>query len=82
MNNKNKYWLAELEFKKTIKEQLIAPGACKSLMQTRNCIERLHYLIKALREKYDHVPVAAVELFNNYNTIQEKLLYKEFKKSY
>lgn len=70
------------EFRKIAKEKFLPPGNITELSQTRFCIFELHKLIAQFEKKFNYVPSSARLLFNEYNDLQEKMLYDKFKEEY
>lgn len=73
---------ALLEFRRAYKENLMHPSKCKSLSETRKCIDYLHLLMRELKNQYGSVPDEAHDLFEKYTQIQEKLIFDNFQKEY
>jgi len=73
---------ATLEFKRAYKSNLKSPASCKSLSDTRRCIDYLYLLMKALNKHYGYVPQEAKELLVKYNEKQERLVFEDYVKDY
>ena len=72
----------EREFKRFAKSMLISPGKCKELDQTRYSIFVLHNKINELNSRFNYVPDHARLLFNEYQSIQDRMIFENYKKDY
>ena len=72
----------EREFRRFAKSTLISPRKCKKLEQTRYNIFELHKKINELNEKFHYVPDDARLLFNEYQLIQDRMIFKNYQKNY
>jgi hypothetical protein len=72
----------EREFRKFAKTTLVSPRKCKKIEQTRYNIHELHMKINELREKFNYVPDDARLLFNEYQVIQDRMVFENYRKSY
>ena len=70
------------EFKKLAKNKFLNPRYCTQLNQTRAYIFELHEIIKHFENKFNYVPSSAQLLFNEYNVLQERMLYEKYKEEY
>jgi len=70
------------EFRKIAREKFLPPGSITKLSQTRFYIFELNKLISHFEKKFSYVPSSARLLFNEYNNLQEKMLYDKFKEKY
>ncbi|NJN26776.1 MAG: hypothetical protein HC819_12785 [Cyclobacteriaceae bacterium] len=70
------------EFKKIAKNRFIDPQSCTQLRQTREYMSELHEIIKHFEQKFQYIPSSAQELFNEYHTRQERMLFEQYKKDY
>jgi hypothetical protein len=74
--------IIEKEFRKFAKSSLISPRKCKKLEQTRHNIYELHKKISELNEKFHYVPDDARLLFNEYESIQDRMIFENYRKNY
>ena len=74
--------MAEREFKRFVKHNLLKPRKCKRIDQANYCIEQMHTIIKEFKLKFDYVPTSAQLMFNEYQNIQDRMVYENFRKSY
>ena len=74
--------IIEREFKRFAKSTLVSPRKCKKLEQTRHNIFELHKKINELNDKFHYVPDDARLLFNEYQSLQERMIYENYKKHY
>ncbi|HBH22175.1 MAG TPA: hypothetical protein DDY13_02005 [Cytophagales bacterium] len=77
LNTYRAYW----GFRK-IKKQLPPAKACKSVAETRDCINALNKLIADLKKEFGLVPDAAYMTIKDYILIQDRLVIKEFEKDF
>jgi hypothetical protein len=73
---------AEKEFKRFAKQHLLKPGKCKRIDQANYCIHQMHTLIQEFKNKFNYVPVSAQEMFTEYQNIQDRMVYENFRQSY
>ena len=74
--------MVDKEFKRFARRNLINPRKCKRIEQTQYFISELHTIIKDYKERFNYVPVSAQLLFNEYQNIQDRLVYENFKQTY
>jgi len=72
----------EREFRRFAKTTLVSPRKCKKLEQTRYNIFELHKKINEFRDKFNYVPDDARLLFNEYQVIQDRMVFENFRKYY
>jgi hypothetical protein len=72
----------EKEFKRFAKSNLVSPRKCKKLEQTRHNIFELHKKIREFNDKFNYVPDDARLLFNEYELIQNRMLFENYQKNY
>jgi hypothetical protein len=70
------------EFRRFARTNLISPGKCKKLEQTRHSISTLHKKIVELNSRFNYVPDDARLLFNEYQTIQDRKIFENFRRDY
>ncbi|MTI20312.1 hypothetical protein E1176_04695 [Fulvivirga sp. RKSG066] len=58
------------------------PRKCKNLEQVRFYVQELVEKIEDFKHRFDYVPEAAYQLLAQYNTIQNSMVFEEFKKTY
>ena len=73
---------AEKEFRKLAKRRLLKPAKCKGIQETNYCIQQMHSIIQELKFKFDYVPHSARLRFNQYQNIQDRMVYENFRQSY
>lgn len=73
---------AEREFRRFAKSTLISPRKCRKLEQTRHNIFELHKKIRELTDKFNYVPDDARLLFNEYQVIQDRMIFENFRRDY
>ena len=74
--------VVEKEFRRFAKSSLVSPRKCKKLEQTRHNILELHKKIRELTEKFNYVPDDARLLFNEYQVIQDRMIFENYRKHY
>ena len=72
----------EKEFKRFAKRNLLKPGKCKGIDETTYCIQQMHLKIQELKHKFNYVPVSAQLMFNEYQNIQDRMVYENFRDTY
>lgn len=58
------------------------PRKCKNLDQIRYYVQELSDKVNNLKQRFNYVPENAYSLLAQYNSVQNNLLYKEFKNTY
>ncbi|MBL6448868.1 hypothetical protein JMN32_21325 [Fulvivirga sp. 29W222] len=58
------------------------PKRCKNLEQIRFYIKELSSEVENLKLRFNYVPNSAYALLAQYNSIQNSMLYSDFKNSY
>lgn len=58
------------------------PRRCKNLEQARYYVQELSDKVSDLKKRFNYVPESAYSLLAQYNQIQNKLIYREFKNTY
>ena len=74
--------VVEKEFKRFAKSMLVSPRKCKKLEQTRHNIFELHKKIRELSDRFNYVPDDARLLFNEYQVIQDRMIFENYQKNY
>ena len=69
-------------FKKLAKDKFMNPERCTQLRQTRGYIFELNKMIKHFEKKFNYVPPSAQLLFNDYNTKQESMLFRNYNEEF
>ncbi|WP_185153426.1 hypothetical protein, partial [Fulvivirga lutimaris] len=59
-----------------------SPKRCKNLDQIRFYVQELSTLVEDFKRRFNYVPDAAYNLLTQYNTIQNRLVFANFKNSY
>ncbi len=73
---------AEKEFRRFARKNLINPRKVKRLEQTQHFIYEMHKLINDFKNRFNYVPAEAHLMFSEYQNIQDKMVYDNFKQSY
>ena len=73
---------AEKEFKRFARRNLISPRKCRRIEQTQYYINELHNVIKDFKKRFNYVPESAQLMFNEYQNIQDRMVYANFKQLY
>lgn len=73
---------AEKEFRKYARKNLLNPRKINQLEQTRYFINELHTLINDFKNRFNYVPADAHLLFNEYQSIQDRMVYENFRQTY
>jgi len=73
---------AEREFKRFVKHNLIKPRKCKRIDQANYCIQRMHTIIQEFKLEFNFVPKSAQLMFYEYQNIQDRMVYENFRQSY
>jgi len=73
---------AEREFKRFVKDHLLKPGKCKKIDEATYCIQQVHLKIQEFKHKFNYVPVSAQLMFNKYQSIQDRMVYENFRHTY
>ena len=74
--------LIEKEFNKFTKKNFEAPGKCKNYEQIRYYVRELSLKMDELNNKFNYVPQSAYTLLAQYNMLQNKMIYSNFKAVY
>jgi len=73
---------AEKEFKRFVKRNLLKPRKCKKIDEANYCIQQMHLKIQEFKHKFNYVPVSAQLMFNEYQNIQDRMVYENFRDTY
>jgi hypothetical protein len=82
MNSVNIEKRVEKEFRKFAKHNLLKPKKCKRIDEANYCIQQIHLKIQEFKTKFDYVPVSAQIMFSEYQNIQDRMVYENFRKTY
>ena len=74
--------MAEKEFKRFARRNLVHPKKCTRIEQTQHFISELHHIFKEYKARFNYVPPSAQLMFNEYQNIQDRLVYENFKQTY
>ncbi|MEQ9166271.1 MAG: hypothetical protein RLO12_08435 [Fulvivirga sp.] len=58
------------------------PKKCKNLDQIRFYVQELSTTVEEFKQRFNYVPSDAYSLLTQYNQLQNKMLFAEFKNSY
>ena len=58
------------------------PKRCKNLDQIRFYVQELSAKVDEFKQRFNYVPSSAYNLLTQYNQLQNKMLFAEFKNSY
>ncbi len=70
------------EFQKFTKRNFESPKRCKNLDQIRFYVQELSSKMEEFKNRFNYVPSTAYSLLTQYNTIQNKIVFTNFKNSY
>ncbi|HNP17109.1 MAG TPA: hypothetical protein PKL31_01640 [Fulvivirga sp.] len=70
------------EFQKFTKRNFESPKRCKNLDQIRFYVQELSSKMEEFKNRFNYVPSTAYSLLSQYNTIQNKIVFTNFKNSY
>jgi SMC interacting uncharacterized protein involved in chromosome segregation len=59
-----------------------SPKRCKNLDQIRFYVQELSSLVEDFKRRFNYVPDSAYNLLTQYNTLQNQLVFANFKNSY
>lgn len=72
----------EREFQLFASKNFEKPRKCKNLDQIRYYVKELTDKVNELQIKYNYVPDSAYSLLASYNTLQNNMLFSDFKNTY
>ena len=72
----------EREFQIFTAKNFESPKRCKNLDQIRFYVQELSTLVEDFKRRFNYVPNSAYSLLTQYNTIQNRLVFANFKNSY
>ncbi len=72
----------ETEFKDFTKRNFEKPRRCKNLEQIRFYVRELSTKIEELKHRFNYVPKSAYLLLSEYNSLQNKMVFADFKSTY
>lgn len=64
------------------KRNFVKPKQCKNIEQIQFYVKELTEKIGQMKDQHQYVPDQAYRLLTEYNQLQNKLLYDEFKNTY
>ncbi|MEL7004502.1 MAG: hypothetical protein AAFN93_17475 [Bacteroidota bacterium] len=70
------------QFELFTKKNFEKPSKCKNLEEIRFYIQELSLEIEQMKKDFNYVPNAAYELLSQYNRLQNKLVFADFKNTY
>ena len=70
------------EFTEFIRRNFEKPKKCRNLEQIRFYVNELSQKVEELKRRFNYVPNAAYLLLSQYNHLQNRLVYTEFKNRY
>lgn len=72
----------DMNFKRFTEKNFEKPSRCNNLEQARFYVRELSGMIRDFRTKFDYVPQSAYQLLAQYNQIQNRMLFNDFKNTY
>ena len=72
----------EFDFLVFFKKNFVKPRQCKNIDELQFYIKELSDKIEEMKGKFNHVPDVAYQLLTEYNQLQNKILFTEFKNTY
>ena len=72
----------EKEFKSFTNRNFEKPSRCKNIDQVRFYVNELSQKIKELKRKFNYVPDSAYALLTQYNKLQNRMVFADFKNTY
>ena len=73
---------AEKEFRKFVKRNLPKPKKCKRIDEANYCLQQIHLKIQEFKSKFNYVPASAQLMFYEYQNIQDRMVYENFRETY
>lgn len=70
------------EFEKFTKRHFEKPRRCSNLAQIRFYVQELSIMMTDLKIRFNYVPKEAYTLLAQYNAIQNRLIFANFKNTY
>ena len=70
------------EFQSFTKKNFESPKKCKNLDQIRFYVQELSSKMEEFKSRFNYVPNNAYSLLTQYNTIQNRIVFTNFKNSY
>ena len=70
------------EFQKFTKRNFENPKRCKNLDQIRFYVQELSSKMDEFKKRFNYVPNNAYSLLSQYNTIQNQMVFANFKNEY
>lgn len=70
------------QFSTFAKRNFEKPRRCKNLDQIRFYVHELSVQMEEFKRRFNYVPNAAYTLLAQYNTIQNRMVYADFKNNY
>lgn len=72
----------EFDFFGFVKKNFVKPQQCKNIEELQFYVKELSDKIEQMKGRYDYVPEAAYKLLSEYNRLQNKMLFAQFKNTY
>lgn len=72
----------DAEFSSFAKRNFEKPARCKNLEQIRFYVNELSMKVDELKRRFNYVPDSAYVLLSQYNSLQNRMVYMNFKNSY
>ncbi len=82
MKSMNTEKAAEKEFRRFVRHNLVKPKRCKNFDDANYCIQQVHLKIQEFKSKFNYVPASAQKIFNEYQNIQDRMVYENFRETY
>lgn len=70
------------EFETFTKKNFESPKRCKNLDQIRFYVQELSSKMEEFKQRFNYVPNRAYSLLTQYNTIQNRMVFADFKNNY
>jgi hypothetical protein len=70
------------EFQSFTKKNFESPKKCKNIDQIRFYVQELSSKMEEFKNRFNYVPNNAYSLLTQYNTIQNRIVFTNFKNSY
>ena len=72
----------ESELKNFTARNFVKPAECRNLEQIRYYIRELCIKIEEYKKRFNYVPNTAYALLSQYNSRQNSMLYRDFRRNY
>ncbi len=72
----------DMDFRKFTEKNFEKPSKCKNIDQARFYVKELSNIIRDFKERFNYVPNNAYSLLAQYNQIQNRILFQDYKNTY